>query len=205
MAEKKEAVPPPAAAPAPEAAADAAGKPAKAPSPIVPIIAAVVLAPALSWAVTNFVMMPQLKKQLAENVSAHGEAADPHAPEAAPAAAEGGEKSGGHGEKGGEPAGAANTYQFENVVVNLAGTMGTRYLKSSFMISGKDMGLRAAFESNKAKLVDTTLNTLSSLSLPDLEEVGSRNMIRERLIAAYNQVLGKRIVDQIYFSDFVVQ
>ncbi len=201
MAEKKEAAPP---APAPEGAAPDGGKPAKAPSPVVPIVAAVVLAPALSWAVTNFVMMPQLKKQLAENVSATGEAADPHAAAAAPA--EAGGHGGGHGgEKGAEATGAGNTYQFENVVVNLAGTMGTRYLKTSFMVSGKDMGLRAAFENNKPKLVDTTLNTLSSLSLPDLEEVGSRNMIREKLIAAYNQVLGKRMVDQIYFSDFVVQ
>ncbi len=204
MADKKEAAPPP-AAPAPEAAPDG-GKPAKAPSPIVPILAAVVLAPALSWAVTNFVMMPQLKKQLAEHASAAPEGGAPADAHAAPAAeAGGGGHGGGQGEKKGEAAGPGNTYQFENVVVNLAGTMGTRYLKTSFMVSGKDQGLRAAFENNKAKLIDTTLNTLSSLSLPDLEEVGSRNMIREKLLAAYNQVLGKRMVEQIYFSDFVVQ
>ena len=89
--------------------------------------------------------------------------------------------------------------------MNLAGTMGTRYLKTSFLVTGTDTGLRGAFESNKAKLIDVTLNVLSSLSLPDLEEAGAKNVIREKLVIAYNQALGKRMAEQVYFSDFVVQ
>ena len=57
----------------------------------------------------------------------------------------------------------------------------------------------------KAKLTDITLNVLSSLTLADLEEPGSKNVLREKLVAAYNQALGKRLVDQVYFSDFVIQ
>jgi len=50
-----------------------------------------------------------------------------------------------------------------------------------------------------------TLNVLSSLSLADLEEVGAKNIIREKLINSYNQALGKKTADQVYFTDFVVQ
>ena len=97
-----------------------------------------------------------------------------------------------------------NSYQFDNVVVNLSGTMGTRYLKVTFLLTGKDT-LREMFDERKPELLDTTLNTLGSVTLSDLEEVGSRNLIRARLVAAYNDLLGSKVVEQIYFSDFVVQ
>jgi flagellar FliL protein len=170
----------------------------------IPLIAAIVIAPALSWAIGQFVLMPQLKKQIAAPLPAHAAEA---APAEEPAAAEGkGGKEGkeGKGEKG-KGAGSASTYEFENVVVNLAGTMGTRYLKTAFLVTGSDKTLRAAFEANKPKMVDVTINVLSSLSLTDLEEAGAKNLIREKMIGAYNQAFGKKVVEQIYFSDFVVQ
>jgi len=168
----------------------------------IPLIAAIVIAPALSWAIGQFVLMPQLKKQIAAPLPAHGAAEAPAAEE--PAAAEGKGGKEGKGEKG-KGAGNASTYEFENVVVNLAGTMGTRYLKTAFLVTGTDKSLRAAFEANKPKMVDITINVLSSLSLTDLEEAGAKNLIREKMIGAYNQAFGKKVVEQIYFSDFVVQ
>lgn len=167
---------------------------------LIPLIATVVIAPVLSWAVAQFFLLPQLKKQLAAApTEAHAEAAAP----AAEKGGHGGGKEGGHGKKG--EAGSANTYEFENVVVNLAGTMGTRYLKTSFLVTGNEATLRPSFEAAKPKMVDITLNVLSALSLTDLEEAGAKNIIREKLIGAYNQALGKRVVEQVYFSDFVVQ
>lgn len=173
----------------------------------IPLIAAIVLAPALSWAVGQFVLMPQLKKQIAAPIDPHAAAAEHGAAEAPVAEGEakgGKEEKGGKGKKG-EAASNGATYEFENVVVNLAGTMGTRYLKTAFLVTGTDKSLRAAFEANKPKMVDITINVLSSLSLADLEEAGAKNLIREKLIGAYNQAFGKKIVDQVYFSDFVVQ
>jgi flagellar FliL protein len=167
----------------------------------IPLIAAIVIAPALSWAIGQFVLMPQLKKQIAAPLPAHAAEA---APAEEPAAAEGKGGKEGKGEKG-KGAGSASTYEFENVVVNLAGTMGTRYLKTAFLVTGSDKTLRAAFEANKPKMVDVTINVLSSLSLTDLEEAGAKNLIREKMIGAYNQAFGKKVVEQIYFSDFVVQ
>jgi len=172
---------------------------------LLPVILVVVLAPVVSWAVAQFVILPSFEKKLNAAMAtagegAHGEAAHADAPAEHGKAAEGG-----HGGKKGEAAGPSNSYEFTNIVVNLAGTMGTRYLKTTFLVTGKDPNLREAFNRDKAKMVDVTLNVLSSLSLADLEEAGAKNIIREKLVAAYNQALGKKIAEQIYFSDFVVQ
>lgn len=197
MAAKNETTPPmpAAAAPAPAAAAAKGALAAW-----LPVIAAVLLAPLLSWAVAEFVLLPRLQKKLSAPKS--GEPPEEHA--AAPEA----KGEGGHGAKGGkggkEGDGPAN-YEFQNVVVNLSGTMGTRYLKTSFIVTGADATINTVFNAQKAKLTDITLNVLSSLSLADLEEPGSKNILREKLVLAYNQALGKRVAEQIYFSDFVVQ
>lgn len=158
-----------------------------------PAAAAVLLAPLATLGVAQFVLLPRLQQKLAAPVPAET------APAEAPPAAKGGKE--GKDEKGG----AGNSYDFANVVVNLAGTMGTRYLKTSFTVTGADATFKPAFETNKARLTDVTLNVLSALTLADLEEPGSKNLLRDKLVAAYNQTLGRHVVDQVYFSDFLVQ
>lgn len=187
---------------APAAKGDAAATPAEAApaapgrSPLtawLPVIAAVVLAPAATWVAVEFVLLPRLQKKLT---------APPAAEVAAAAPAEGEEGKEGHGGK----EGAAPGYEFSSIVVNLSGTMGTRYLKTSFLVTGApNVNIGSVFEGAKPRLTDVTLNVLSSLTLADLEEPGAKNVIREKLVAAYNQALGRKVADQVYFSDFVIQ
>ena len=166
-----------------------------------PVVFAVLAAPAASWAVAEYVLLPRLEQKLA---AAHAAGGLAPAEAAAPKVAEKGDKKKGHGKE--EAGSTGDTYEFTNVVVNLSGTMGTRYLKTSFVITGvKPDTIKPAFEENKAKLTDVTLGVLSSLSLADLEEPGAKNVLREKLVTAYNQALGSRIAEQVYFSDFVVQ
>ena len=185
----------PAPAPAPETPAPAANGGG---SPLLPAILAIVAAPAITWAVCQFVLIPSLRKELA----AGGGAEPAHA--ASSGEADHGKKAAGHG-KAGDNSSPENGYKFENIVVNLAGTMGTRYLKTTFLVTGPDANLKAVFEEKRAELVDVTLNVLSSLSVADLEEAGSKNLIREKLVQSYNQALGSKVAGQVFFSDFVVQ
>lgn len=189
----------PAGAPAPTAPAPAAPAPSAASASAaaagglkawLPAIATVVLAPVCTWAVCQFVLIPQLEKKLGA------------APVAEPVAAEESHGEGGHGKSAKD---SAPNYEFQNMVVNLSGTMGTRYLKTSFLVTGSDPEIKSVFEANKARLTDVTLNVLSSLSLADLEEPGAKNVLREKLVSAYNQALGRKVAEQVYFSDFVVQ
>ena len=152
----------------------------------------------LTWVTVEFVLLPRLQKKIAAAPAADSAAAP--AEGAAEGAAEGKPKL----DKEGKEIPAAK-YEFQNVVVNLAGTMGTRYLKTSFLVTGTDPNLRSIFDGAKPRLTDVTLNVLSSLTLADLEEPGAKNVIREKLVAAYNQALGKKVADQVYFSDFVIQ
>jgi flagellar FliL protein len=189
------------------AAADASPKKGGGLKAWLPVLAALVVAPGATFAVAQFVLLPKLKAELVASLPEIG--ADGHAV-APKKKAEGGEKKkeGGHGGKEGgkEGAGDPDTYNFENVVVNLSGTMGTRYLKTSFVVKGAEKeAIREAFEENKARLTDVTLGVLSSLTLSDLEEPGAKNVLREKLVTAYNQALGSHVAEQVYFSDFVVQ
>jgi flagellar FliL protein len=171
-----------------------------------PAIVAAIVAPAASFALGQFVLLPKLQAQLAAIPAAEHGAEHATAPAAEPAAPAAAAESG-HGKGGKEAPAAGSNYEYANLVVNLAGTMGTRYLKTSFVVTGLDKNgnLRGVFEGQKDKLKDLTINVLSSLTLADLEEPGSKNVLREKLVAAYNTVLGKRVVEQVYFSDFVVQ
>jgi beta-lactamase regulating signal transducer with metallopeptidase domain/flagellar basal body-associated protein FliL len=98
-----------------------------------------------------------------------------------------------------------NQYEFKNVVVNLAGTSGTRYLKTSFVVSGPNETLAAAFQTARPQLTDATLNVLSSLTVADINTPDVRTAVRDRLLAAYNKMLGETLAEQVYFSEFVVQ
>lgn len=222
MSDKK-----PDAAPAAEkgdghGAAPAAGGGGGGMKAMMPAIIAIVMAPAATWGVANFVLLPKFKASVAEAVAAgdpdaaaHGEAkpkgeakadahgakkADPHG--AKKADPHGAKKADPHGAKGG---GGGEGYKFENVVVNLAGTMGTRYLKATFLITGERPDLAERFTEAKPQLTDITLAVLSSLTLADLEEAGFKNILRERLLASYNQALGSKVAENLYFSEFVVQ
>lgn len=216
MADKK-----PEAAPAP-AAAEKAAAPAAAPAAgggggikaLLPAILAIVLAPALTFAVAQFVLLPKFRASVAAAAGGegaaeaheapaakHGESAEKPAKKEAKEAAKGGHGGGG---KGKEAAATGEGYRFENVVVNLAGTMGTRYLKTSFLVTGRG-DIIEKFDGSKPQLTDVTLAVLSSLTLADLEEAGSKNIIRERLLAAFNQTLGAKIAENLYFSEFVIQ
>lgn len=190
------------------APASAASDPAAAPAPsggalkaALPALLAIVLAPAATFGVAHFVLLPRFEAGLQAAL------ADPAAAGAKPLSPAPAKTSGSTGAKSGAGAKVAegNTYRFENIVVNLAGTMGTRYLKVAFLVGGERGDVVSRFDAARPQLGDVTLAVLSSLSLADLEEPGSKNIIRERLLAAYNQALGARVVDSLYFSEFVVQ
>jgi flagellar FliL protein len=136
MAAKTEA--PPAAAPAGDAEALDKKSPGML-SKLVPIIAVIVLAPVASWAVAKYVIIPQLKHELA-SLSPTDAVLSRTPALLRPRMAKLRRNPVGMAKTGRRSWVEGNSYTFENVVVNLAGTMGTRYLKATFMVSGSDAG-----------------------------------------------------------------
>ncbi len=188
-------------------AAAPAGGAAKGGNPGIPVLAILILLPVLSFMMTDFVLIPKIKGAVAkqtgasEHASADADAKDSQAKSDK-------KKSGSYGDdKGGDYGGygSANSYEFDSIITNLAGSLKSRYVKVSFTVEGEHPGFVDTIESNKAKLIDTTLGLLSSLSLSDLENPGIKNQLRSDLIAAYENALQERVITQLYFSEFVVQ
>lgn len=157
-----------------------------------PIIAVLILMPAISFGITQYVLIPRIKAAVLQ----------PGARLAgAPAAGEPGAKS-----KDNKPEGKPGpSYEFSNIVVNLSGTGGTRYLKASFTVVGSRPDLQTILSENKNQLLDVAINVLGSKSMADLETPGSKNMVRNDLVESFNQALKDKLIEQLYFTEFVVQ
>ncbi len=179
------------AAPAPAAAAAAA-----APSGMkawLPLIITIVAMPALAFATTKFFLLPQMKKTLAQATGA--------APAADAPAGEG---------KDGAPAGTDPTkvkvkVPLNKILVNVAGTMGTRYLMTTLVLVGTSDALRAKVDENRDELMDLATSSLSTKTISDLEKPGARNVIRAELMTTFNNALGGPFVTEIYITEMAIQ
>jgi flagellar FliL protein len=161
-----------------------------------PLIITVILMPAIAWAMTTFVLVPKLQKSLG----------------AAPAPSEHATEGGGehenaatekeHGLKSG---GSKETVTMTKLLVNVSGTMGSRYLLASLTISGGSSDFKAKVEKNEAKLRDMACTVLATKTINDLEKPGARNLVRSELLTGFNNILGANTVQEIYITEFAIQ
>jgi len=182
-----------------------AQKPAATPSggggikPMLPLILNVVLMPVMAYVMTVFFLLPKVNSA---GITAHAksegetvEAAEGHGE------AESTEESGGHG--GGKEKITATLSS--KILVNVAGTMGTRYLLVNIIMVGKSPALKEKVEKSDFQLRDVAASLLAAKTIADIDKPGARNLIRSELISAFNNILGDGIVKEIYFTEFAIQ
>jgi flagellar FliL protein len=164
-----------------------------------PLIIVVVLMPALAFGMTKFVLLPSLQKGLGVTPSqeeAHEES-------------ESGGHGGGHSSGGGHgkaaKAGEQTSVALNKLLVNVAGTMGARYLLISVSVVSSNPKLTSMIEKKEAQLKDMACGALATKTLADLEKAGARNLIRSELISGFNTILGDALVEDIYFTEFAIQ
>lgn len=178
-----------------------AGKANSGGNPLIPILLVIILLPVLTFLMMEYFIIPRLKTVLSQELG--NSASREGATEAGPGGGGAGHGSnGGHGAEGRE---GADTYKLENVVANLSGSLKSRYVKVSFTLEGHHPAFHEIVQHNEAKLVDTTLGILSTLTLSDLEEPGVKNVLRSDLPNAFESALNGKVIEQLYFSEFVVQ
>ena len=169
----------------------AAAAPAKGGNPWIPLIANIILMPAIAYGLTTFILLPKLTASA--KGGDHAEAAE----------------EGGHGaSSGGKGTSSKNKVTVPlggKVLVNVAGTAGTRYLVASMSLVGKTSEFKDHVEKNDLQLRDTASSILSSKTLSDVDKPGMRNIIRAELISAFNDILGKEAVVDLYLTEFAVQ
>jgi len=162
---------------------------------LLPLVATLILMPAVAWAMTTFVLLPKLQKSLG---------ATPAESQPAP------ETAGGHGttptekEHGGE-AGGKETVTMGKLLVNVSGTLGSRYLLTSLTLSGASADFKSKMEKNDAKLRDMACTILATKTINELEKPGARSLVRSELLTGFNNVLGGNSVREIYITEFAIQ
>lgn len=155
-----------------------------------PLIANVVLMPALAYAMTVWVLLPKLN---AERQTAAGENQDSADSTAHSSGKEASAKN------------KVNVPLSNKVLVNVSGSLGTRYLLANITLVGARPDLKDAVEKNDAQLRDVAASVLGSKTITDIDKPGARNLIRTELISAFNNVLGNGRVSEVFFTEFAIQ
>jgi flagellar FliL protein len=177
----------PAVAPAPVAAA-----PASAPASTsaggfkawLPLVATVLVMPALAYFMTTLVLVPKVQKGLGATMVVSAAEPDTKKP---PATAR------------------KDSVSMNKLLVNVAGTMGSRYLLVSLSMVGLDADFKTKVQDFEPQLRDCACGALSTKTLADLEKPGSRNLIRSELLSGFNNILGGPVVQEIYLTEFAIQ
>jgi flagellar protein FliL len=163
-----------------------------------PLIANLVLMPVLAYAMTAFVLVPKLANK-AHAASETPAKADAHG------ASDSGKSDSAHGSEAVTGKTKISVPLSKKILVNVSGTMGTRYLLAEPILVGTGPNFRPAVEKADAELRDAAASALSNKSISDLEKPGVRNLVRSELITIFNSILGKGTVTEIYLTEFAIQ
>ncbi|MEX0322931.1 MAG: flagellar basal body-associated FliL family protein [Puniceicoccaceae bacterium] len=189
------------------------GKSKGAPVPWIPLVLVLLFIPIITLGLVQFVVIPKLRSSLSDGGSPKADThhvaekkADSHG---GGHGSKGGSHGGGHGSDkhggGSSAAGDGTTVAYEDIITNVAGTMGTRFLKVSFQVVSHDPQLESILQMREAQVKDAIISTLSSRTIQELEVIGGRNSLRVALISSVNHAIGVNLVEELYFFDFIIQ
>lgn len=173
--------------------------------PLVPLLIVVLAVPVLTLALTEFVIIPRLQSSMGGGGESSASASSGHGSSGGSHSSSSGHGSSSHGGGKKEDPGLGVTYSFDEVICNLSGTMGTRFLKVSFEVIGSDPELSGMIKMKKPRVQDAIISTLSSKTIQDIEVPGGRNGLRVALISAINQAIGFEAVEELFFTEFLIQ
>lgn len=93
----------------------------------------------------------------------------------------------------------------EPIVVNIAETKGTRFLKAKITLALENPMVAEEVALKKAQIIDILINLCSSRSLDELEQNMGRERLKKDIITRLNPLLDHGRVLNVFFSEFVIQ
>lgn len=130
-------------------------------------------------------------------------------PVAADSAHSGGAAEGDHSAEGAAGAEGATAeaaiHVLDNMVLNPAGSGGSRYLLMTVAIEAGSATIVESFKARDAELRDIVLSTLGTKAVDQLTDMAAREGFKTEIITAVDERFGKKSVKRIYFPQFVVQ
>ena len=146
-----------------------------------------------------FVVAPRFMPRTAPP-AAHGDAA---VPPAAGSAAKG-ESAGTEKQAGAENA-DTKLVQLSNIIVNPAGSQGTRFLMTSVAIAVSDDKTQQALKEREVELRDRITTILESETMIQLTSPSARDSLRQKIAAVVGSVAGPKVSFRIFIPQFVIQ
>jgi flagellar FliL protein len=108
---------------------------------------------------------------------------------------------GGHDEKATE----GPIYMIDNLVLNPAGTGGTRFLMLSVAIELADAAGEEKLKTRDAQLRDALVDLLGEKSVEQLSDARQRDSLRIEVAKALVPLAGKKAIRRVYFPQWVIQ
>jgi flagellar FliL protein len=105
----------------------------------------------------------------------------------------------------GEAAKPGRVYQLENLIVNPAGSMGTRFVMATVAFAVADDKAQKAISEHEVELRDLVTSLLGRLPLDSLTQPGARDMLKARIAELAAPVIGSRTPRKVYLPQFVIQ
>ena len=96
-------------------------------------------------------------------------------------------------------------FEIKDIVVNLAESKGTRFLKVSLTFEVENIDVVAELTAKQPVFMDILINILSSKSLSDVDSREEKNSVRLEVIDLCNSSLESGVIRNLYFTEFVVQ
>jgi flagellar FliL protein len=185
------------------AAAPAAGGIKK----LLPLIVAVVAGLAVGGASGAFFVGPAMAKGIGSGGAPVAAVADSADAAGTDEEGEDGEpaEAGKEGEGGEGAAAAKSVHVLDNIVLNPAGSGGTRFLLLSVAFELKDAAAADEMKARDAELRDVVLVTLGAKTVEELSDMAVREPLKVELRAAAEKTFKKGGIKRIYFPQFVIQ
>ncbi len=153
---------------------------------MLPALLVILLMPVISFAMFKFLFLPEIAKHVPEPAAEdHHEEIDPSKIQV-----ESGEKI---------------LVEFPALIVNISGVSMTRFLSVNFTIESQNPDIQDKVDQYEMEMKDLAITVLRHLTLADLERPNIMDTVRNQLKQGFDQVLQPPMVDEIYFTQFVVQ
>lgn len=98
-----------------------------------------------------------------------------------------------------------DTHLIENLIVNPAGTQGTRFLLLSIAFEATDGVTHKALEQRDLEVRDAILELLGSETVSSLSDVSNREAVKTAVRNRVQRLIGRESIGRIYFSQYVIQ
>lgn len=100
---------------------------------------------------------------------------------------------------------AAPIYQMDNLVLNPAGSGGTRFLLLSVALEVKDATTSDMLKGHDAEMRDAILRLFGAKTVDQVAEASARDELRGEVLETLSRMLPAGSIRRVYFPQFVIQ